>query len=178
MALLWSSQTSGVAFWSLGKTTGTPYRSVDPYDIAIAVKQVIDVPGDTYAHLKVLESTGSAEFYILDLDKRTSSPMLTDQAGFALSMSPDGQRVWAYRPGTPEFARVNLADLHPTSLTVERDVAAVYEIERLDGGRAVLAMHEAGGMSTGAVGATVLDALTPDTADSRFYGGLMLGGAR
>ncbi len=178
VALLWSNQTSGVAFWSLGKTSGTPFRSVDPHDIGIAVKQVIDVPGDTYAHLKILQSAGDAEFYVLDLDKRTSFPMLTDQSGFELSMSPDGQRVWAFRPGTPEFARIDLSDLHPTSLTVERDVAAVYDIQRLDGGRAVLAMHEAGGATTGEVGATVLDALSPDTADSSFYGGLMLGGTK
>lgn len=178
VALLWSNQTNGVAFWSLGKTTGTPFRSVDPHDIGIAVKQVINVPGDAYAHLKILQSAGDAEFYVLDLDKRTSFPMLTDQAGFKLSMSPDGQRVWAYRPGTPEFARIDLSDLHPTSLTVERDVSAVYDIQRLDGGRAVLAMHESGGPSSGALGATVLDALSPDTAHSSFYGALMLGGAR
>ena len=86
--------------------------------------------------------------------------------------------MWAYRPGTPGLARVNLSDLHPTSLTVERDVSAVYDIQRLDGGRAVLAMHQSGGAVTGALGATVLDALSPDTAHSSFYGGLMLGGAR
>lgn len=176
VALLWSDQTSGVAFWSLGKTTGTPFRSVDPYDIGIAVKQVINVPGDTYAHLKILQSTSEAEFYVLDLDKRTTYPMLTNQPGFELSMSPDGQRVWAYRPGSKDFARISLSDLHPTSLTVERDVNAVYDIERIDGGRAVLAMHQASIDSSGALGATVLDALSPDTADSSFYGGLMLGG--
>jgi hypothetical protein len=178
VALLWSDQTSGVAFWSLGKTTGTPFRSVDPYDIGIAVKQVIDVPGDSYAHLKILQSTSDAEFYVLDLDKRETYPMLTNQAGFELSMSPDGQRVWAFRPGSPDFARIDLSDLHPTSLTVERDVSAVYDIERLDGGRALLAMHESGDGMAGALGATVLDAVKPDTADSSFYGGLMLGGAR
>lgn len=178
VALLWSNSAVGVAFWSLGKTSGTPFRSVDPYDIGISVARVTNVPGDKYAHLKILESASAPEFYILDLDKRQSFPMLTNASGFTLDVSPDGERAWALRPGTPDFASITLSDLHPTSLTVERDVSAVHELARRDGGRAVLAIHAVYRDGHGALGATVLDALAPDTAKSRFYPGLMFGGLR
>jgi hypothetical protein len=54
----------------------------------------------------------------------------------------------------------------------------VHDFERADGGRAVVALHgrTAGPDGHGAVGATVLDALDPDTAKSSFYPGLLFGG--
>ena len=176
MALLWSDSTTGIAFWSLGKTSGTPFRSVDDYDIGIAVSKVKSVPGDQFAHLKILESTTASEFYVLDLDKRQSFPMLTNAGGFQLGVSPDGQRAWALRPGTPDFASIDLSNLHPTSIQVERDVAAVYDIERRDSGRAAIALHASEHGSAVSLGATVLDGLDPDTAKSRFHPGLLLGG--
>lgn len=176
VALLWSDSTTGIAFWSLGKTSGTPFRSVDDYDIGIAVSKVKSVPGDQFAHLKILESTTASEFYVLDLDKRQSFPMLTNAGGFQLGVSPDGQRAWALRPGTPDFASIDLSNLHPTSIQVERDVAAVYDIERRDSGRAAIALHTSEHGSAVSLGATVLDGLDPDTAKSRFHPGLLLGG--
>ncbi len=179
VALLWSDSTQGVAFWSLGKTSGTPFRSVDPYDIGISVKSVASVPGEQFAHLKLLESAGAPEFYVLDLNKRQSFPMLTNASGFAISVSPDGQRAWALKPGTTDFASITLQDLHPTSLEVEREVIAVHDIARRGAGRTAIALHAITGSKghTG-VGATVLDALKPDTAESKFYGGLLLGGLK
>ena len=179
IALLWSDQTNGIAFWQLGKTGSKPFRSVDPYDIGIAVSSVRNVPGEKFSHLKLLESSTASEFYVLDLDQRQSFPMLTNAAGFSLSVAPDGERAWALRPGSPEFASIRLTDLHPTSVEVERDVVAVYDILRTDGaGRAAIAIHaiDSATDSHAGVGATVLDALDPDTAESRFFGGLMLGG--
>ncbi|MBK8998821.1 MAG: hypothetical protein IPM35_24115 [Myxococcales bacterium] len=176
VALLWSDSTTGIAFWSLGKTSGTPFRSVDDYDIGIAVQSVRSVPGDKYAHLKLLQSTSASEFYVLDLDKRQSFPMLTNASGFQLGVSPDGERAWALRPGTPDFASIDLANLHPTSIQVERDVAAVYDIARRDTGRAAIALHVNEKGEALSVGATVLDALDPDTAKTRFYPGILLGG--
>lgn len=176
VALLWSDSTTGIAFWSLGKTSGTPFRSVDDYDIGIAVASVKSVPGDQYAHYKILQSASASEFYVLDLDKRQSFPMLTNASGFELSVSPDGERAWALRPGTPDFASIDLADLHPTSIEVERDTTAVYDIARRDAGRAAIALHVNEGAGSVAVGVTVLDGLDPDTAKSRFYPGIMLGG--
>ncbi|MGE0323860.1 MAG: hypothetical protein AB7S68_16230 [Polyangiaceae bacterium] len=171
VALLWGgSQTDGIAFWSLGRTTGKPYRSVDPYQIGISVTEVQDVPGDELGQRKILVGQGATEFYVLDLDARTSFPMLTNQGGFDLSVAPDGGRAWALRRGTPEFAQVNLDSLHPTSLEVQRDVSAVFDIERRDGGRSLVALH-----GSGLLGATVLDALDPDSAATRFYPALLLG---
>ncbi len=179
IALLWSDSTKSIAFWSLGTTSGTPFRSVDPYEIEISVRAVQGVPGQSFSHLKLLESTGANEFYVLDLDKRQSFPMLTDQTGYQLSVSPDGQRSWALRPGAQRFAGIDFNNLHPTSVEVERQVSGVFDIGRPDGGRTLIVLHSAssGGRAPG-VGATVLDALNPDTADSRFYGGLLLGGFR
>lgn len=181
IALLWSEQNPGIAFWQLGKTGSKPFRSVDPYDIGISVSSVKNVPGEKFSHLKILESTSASEFYVLDLDQRQSFPMITNAAGFTLTVSPDGERAWALRPGTPQFASIRLTDLHPTSVEVERDVVAVFDIARTDGaGRASIALHAADDGDDGhaGVGATVLDALDPDTADSRFFGGLMLGGLK
>lgn len=171
VALLWGgSQSDGIAFWSLGRTTGKPYRSVDAYEIGINVTAVQNVPGHEFGQRKILVGEGASEFYVLDLDARTSFPMLTNQGGFELSVSPDGGRAWALRRGTPEFAQINLSSLHPTSLEIERDVTAVYDIERRDGSRAVIALH-----SLGNLGVTVLDALDPDSAETRFYPALLLG---
>jgi len=175
VALLWSDSTTGIAFWSLGKTSGTPFRSVDPYDIGIAVSSVKSVPGTQYAHLKLLEGASASEFYVLDLDKRQSFPMLTNASGFTLALSPDGERAWALRPGTSDLASIDFQNLHPTSVQLERDVAAVYDIERRDAGRAAIALHVTETANGTSLGATVLDALDPDTAKSRFYPGIMLG---
>jgi len=176
VALLWSDSTTGIAFWSLGQTSGKPYWSVDDYDIGIAVSSVKNVPGDQYAHLKILQSTSASEFYVLDLDERQSFPMLTNASGFELGVSPDGERAWALRPGTPDFASIDLANLHPTSIQVERDVTAVFDVARRDAGRAAIALHVNEKGSAVSVGVTVLDALDPDTANSRFYPGILLGG--
>jgi hypothetical protein len=105
--------------------------------------------------------------------------MLTNASGFELSVAPDGERAWALRPGTAQFASIRLSDLHPTSVEVERDVLAVFDILRSDGaGRSAIALHATDAATDGhaGLGATVLDALDPDTAESRFFAGLMLGG--
>lgn len=176
VALLWSEQTRGIAFWSLGVTTGTPYRSVDAYDIGISVASVLDVPGTAFSNLKLLKSAGEAEFYVLDLDRRMSFPMLTTARGFDLTVAPDGGRAWATLAGGPLFAEIDLKTLHPTSLTLERDLSAVYDIARADGGRSAVAMHQASSGNGWWYAATVLDALRPDTADTAFYSALILGG--
>lgn len=177
VALLWSDATPGIAFWSLGKTSGTPYRSVDAYEIGISVSGVHSVSGEKHSHLKILESASASEFYVLDLNERQSFPMLTNQSGFVLSVAPDGERAWALRPGTSQFASIRLSDLHPTSVEVERNVVAVFDVLTRDGvGRAAIALHATDTGNSSGVGATLLDALDPDTAESRYFAGLMLGG--
>lgn len=176
VALLWSDSTPGIAFWSLGKTTGKPFRSVDDYDIGISVQSVKNVPGDLHAHLKILESPSATEFFVLDLDQRQSFPMLTEASGFELTVSPDGDRAWALRTGTEEMASIDLSNLHPTSIELERDILKVWDVERKDGGRAAIALHASDKGDHASLGATVLDALDPDTAETRFYDGLIFGG--
>src|SRR6185295_10138083 len=102
---------------------------------------VLSVPGKDFAHYKILESTRSTEFFVLDLEKRQAFPLLTNAAGFELTVAPDGQRAWALRPGSPAFASIDFTDLHPTSVELERDVLALYDIARSDRGRAAIALH-------------------------------------
>jgi len=175
VALLWSEQAAGVAFWRLGRTVDQLFRSVEALDIGISVGSVKSVPPEGLSHLKILESSGASEFYVLDLNERQSFPMLTDAPGFEVTVAPDGLRAWALEPGTPKVASIRLDDLHPTSVELERDVVAVHDVERADGGRSAIALHA---VQENALGATVLDALAPDTAKTRFYGGLLLGGLR
>jgi hypothetical protein len=176
VALLWSEQADGVAFWRLGRTTDQLFRSVEALDIGISVGSVKAVPPEGLSHLKILENPGASEFYVLDLNERQSFPMLTDAPGFEVAVAPDGQRAWALDPGTPKVASIRLDDLHPTSVELERNVVAVYDVERADGsGRSAIALHA---IRENALGATVLDATAPDTAKTRFYGGLLLGGLK
>ncbi len=172
-ALLYSSSSTAIGFWALGKTSGQPYRSLETNDIGVAVSQVLDVPGQDFQHYKLLKSTSGAQFFVLDLDLRQSFPM-DGLTSLELRVAPDGHRVWAYQPQGTNLARVSLEDLHPVSLSTERQITGLFDISRGDGlGRTAVALHAQGGL-----GATVFDALEPDTAHSRFYSGFEFGGLR
>jgi hypothetical protein len=173
VALLFSNQATAVGFWSLGKTSGQPYRSLDSQDIGVSVSQVQDVPGDTWAHYKILKGAQGGEFFVLDLNKRESYPMLALTA-LELRVAPDGQRLWAFDQGGTGLARLTFDDLHPISLTTERPISDVFDIERGDGGRSVIAVHT----DSEGLGATVFDSLAPDTAHSSFYSGFEFGGLK
>ena len=56
-------------------------------------------------------------------------------------------------------------------LPLDRPIDGVFDVARRDGGRSLVALDV-----RGAVGATVLDAVAPDTAASRSYYGLLLEG--
>ncbi len=176
VALLYSSQTRGIAFWSLGQTSGTPFRSVDANDIDLAVEEVLDVPAPN-EHLKLLSGTGASRFFVLDLEKRQTFPMLTRSPGFEANVAPDGRRIWAFHSGLGDFSSVELSDLHPTSLSVRQGVSQVHDIERADGSRAAIVLHgtdDANGETP--VAATLIDAEHPDSAETHFFGGLLLEG--
>lgn len=170
VALLYgaSGSTQGVAFWSLGETAGTPYRSVEALGITTSVSDVLSVP-EPNRELKVLESQGST-FYVLNLVNLTASPLETLGAA-SLVLSDDGKRVWAFAPGTGNLASVSLDTVHPIPLVLSRSITNVFDIARADGGRSLLAVHANGGF-----GVTVVDGLAPDTATSRVYSGLLLEG--
>lgn len=170
VAILYSDRDTAVGFWSLGKTAERAYRSLETQDIGVTVGQVLDVPGEDYSAYKLLKSQRGAQFFVLDLNRRRSFPLLALTSA-ELSVSLDGQRVWAYDEGGTELARVTFDDLHPVSLNTERSIAGVFDIQRDDGGRAAIALHLVQGEG---FGATVFDAFEPDSAHSRFFSGFQL----
>ena len=177
LALLYSPEIPGIAFWALGRASGSLSKSVEQNEIDLSVAVVRDVPGERFAHLKILQGSNSARFFVLDLVARQTFPMLTEQQGFTVNVAPDGERAWAFRPGGTEFASIDLSDLHPTSLSVSVPVSAIYDVERADGSRAALTMHGTDAASrAGTLGVTLFDAQEPDSADTRFFGGLLLEG--
>jgi hypothetical protein len=169
-ALLYGTAGSrGVAFWSLGRATGQPYRSVEVVSLAASIGSILDVPPPR-PELKVLQGSGANAFYVLDLATRTASP-LTTLAAPSLLVSRDGLRLWAFERGRSNLAQVALGDLHPVPLPIDRPIDSVFDVARRSGGRSLVALDV-----RGAVGATVLDAVAPDTAASRSYYGLLLEG--
>ncbi|HVJ90407.1 MAG TPA: hypothetical protein VM580_11445, partial [Labilithrix sp.] len=169
-ALLYGTGGSrGVAFWSLGKTLDKNYRTVEVVSLATAIARVQDVPPPR-PELKVLEGQGASGFFVLNLASRTAAP-LTTLAQPTLHVAPDGQRLWAFQRGSFALAAVTLESLHPIQLPLDRPIDSVFDVARVDGGRSLVALDSRGG-----IGATVLDALSPDTTASRSYYGLMLEG--
>ena len=118
--------------------------------------------------LKVLEGAANG-FFVLNLASRTAAPLITLQQP-QIHVAPDGQRLLAYRE---ELAEVTLDNLHPVSLPLDRPISVVYDVARPSGGRSLIALD-----LRGTVGATVLDALAPDTTASHSYYGLMLEGLK
>lgn len=169
VALLWGS-SSQIAFWSLGSTSSTPYRSVDATELGIEVAEVLDVPPPN-EHLKVLVGHGGTRFFVLDLEKRESFPLNTLGSGFDVNVSRDGLRLWVSQPGYESFSAVDLEDLHPQALYVSPAPSAIFDIEQKTGGRAAIAFHESVGWS-----ATVLNARNPDSSKTTYYPALQLEG--
>jgi hypothetical protein len=171
VALLYgSTSAAGVAFWSLGTTSATPYRSVEVVNVNGSISQVLDVAAPNQ-NLKVLQTNDATGFYVLDLDGRTAQPLGTSAAA-TLFTSPDGQRLWAYQKGGDKVALVTLADLHVSPLEgLDRTIDSAWEVSRDDGGRALIVVDVRGN-----VGVTVLDAAAPDVSNSRTASGLLLEG--
>lgn len=171
VALLWGeSSRRAVGFWSLGHTTGRPYQSVKSLSMGVDIVNVRDVPGTEHDHMKLLESAGGKEFFVLDLAAGTSSPLVASSGGFKLEIASDGSRAWAGRPGETSLAMIGLSDLDPSSVYTELPISSMFDVERTDGKRALVALHE-----SNLVSATIFDSEHPDSANSRFYGQLLLG---
>ncbi len=171
VALLWntgSGVASGVALWALGVTVGQPYRSIEVLQISDAIRDVSDVPSPN-DRLKILQTMNGGDFFVLDLVQRTAAPLHTTSAA-SLAVAPDGQRLWAFADGGTDLASIDLATLNPIPLTTNLPISAVFDVAR-PGGRALIAVH-----ARGALGATVFDALNPDTATSRWIPALLLEG--
>ena len=171
IALLWSANVTRLGLWNLGASTTTASRGLNTLEIGTGVRGVRDIPGDTHPTVKVIEGL-SGNFWVLDLASRESSPMVTNGSQVTLSFAPDGQRLWAFVPGNHELTRVNLDDLHPVTVSAQRPIQSVFDIASATGGHNALAVHQVGGT----LGVTVFNALAPDGATTRFYGGLTYGG--
>jgi hypothetical protein len=148
---------------------GESYRSVEVVGIAQPIQAAYDVPPPNQ-RLKVLSTGSQSGFYVLDLTTRTASPLSTMSAA-SLLIAPDGLRMWAYAPGSAALAAIDLATVHPVPLATDPPIASVFDVARPEGGRALVAIHTSGG-----IGATVFDALAPDTATSRRHAALLLEG--
>ncbi len=173
VALLWNGSTTsgqeGVAFWQLGQTGCQPYRSIQTIGITDVVADVMDVPAPN-ATLKVLATRNANAFYVLNLANRTAAPLVTYSSNIGLSVSPLGEQVWSYTPGGTSVFATDFAHEVPRSLLIERQVGAVFEVDRGAGADpAVIVLHDEGGL-----GATVYDAATLDDASRRLYSGLLL----
>jgi hypothetical protein len=171
VALLWGTATQ-IAFWSLGSTSATPYRSVDSTELDMAVSKVLDVPAPNQ-HLKVLVGEGATKFFVLDLKKRESFPLDTQGSGFDVKVSPDGQRLWVSQPYGNSFSAVQLGNLHPSALYVSDPMNGIFDIEAGTDGRVAVALHLDGGW-----GATVFNALSPDSVETAKFTALELGGLK
>lgn len=178
VAMLWNgggAATSGVALWTLGGAVGQPYFSVEVLGVSQPIQTVDDVTHPN-ERLKVLETANANAFFVLDLLSRTASPLRT-MSRATLTIAPDGERLWAYAQGGSDLAKLDFSNLNPVALTTDQPIAAVYDVARPppgeggDGGRSLIAIHD-----RGAVGATVFDALNPDTAPSRLVPALLLEG--
>jgi hypothetical protein len=184
-ALLWAEAQGLVGIWRLDSAIGAPYNSVETFNIDVAVGQVLDVPGPDegacagtacFAQYKIVEGSGAGDFYLLDLNQRQASLMVTNGQNLELSLSPDGERLWAFQPDGTRFAQVSFSNLHPVSLATEASIRGVFDVGRPNGGgdgaRSAIVVH----VGSDGLAATVFDALEPDGAVTKFYSGLVYGG--
>lgn len=172
VALLWSSSSPSIAFVALGVTVGKPYKSVERVTLEHPVASVIDVPAPNQ-DLKVLASSGGGSFVVLNLVARTASPLLSSVSDTQVMASEDGERLWMYSPYSTSLAVVDLASLHPQNLLLNYPVTRTFEIDRKDGGRALLALSAQGSMAV-----TLLDAESPSVESATEYLGILLGDYR
>jgi hypothetical protein len=178
IALLYG-KTNTIAFWQLGATTGTPYRSIDAYDIGINVGEVASIPN--LPDRKVLRGTSSGpaqQFYVLDLTERKSFP-LDALTILTLNLSPNGEQLWAFG-ADKGFAQLTFDPLQPASLYTEERIAFVHDFATAaaDDSRSVMALHILPSRGHTSVAATLFDGVNPSTAQTKFYSELELEGLK
>lgn len=169
VALLWSTSSPAIAFVALGSTIGKPYKSVEVRTLEQPVADVLDVPAPN-AHLKVLTSAGGTGLVVLDLLSRTTTPLLASAQDTRAFVSQDGERLWVHSETSSAIALVGLGDLHPRNLLLHQRVSRAFDLERGDGGRALLTLDVSGSMAF-----TLLDAKSPSLEASTEYLGVLLG---
>ncbi|MEP7119629.1 MAG: hypothetical protein ABJE95_01920 [Byssovorax sp.] len=172
VALLWSASSPYISFVALGSTAGKPYKSVERLQLEQPVARVINVPAPN-DRLKILAAADGRAFFVLDLIARTASPILSSAYGVQVTVSADGQRSWLLAPGGSDLAALSLFNLHPQNFTLGSPLQDAFEVSRLGGGRALIAVH-----SDGDLGLTVLDGEHPSLETAVQYRGLLLGSLR
>lgn len=180
IALLYGATTNTIAFWQLGVTVGTPYRSIDAYDLGISVDQVLDVPtGESaeFASRKILAGQNARQFYVLDLPTRKSFPLDT-LSNLTLNLSPNGQQLWAFQARATGFAQLTFDPLQPASLYTEEPIAFVHDFatRRGQNERTALALHFLADRGRASLAATLFDGNEPRTDETKFYSALELRG--
>lgn len=181
IALLYGDSTNTIAFWRLGATTGTPYRSIDLYDLGIKVAQVFDIPGSEFADRKILSgsSTGSTQqFYVLDLAERKSFP-LDVLTNLTLNLSPNGKQLWAFGK-QHGFAQLTFDPLQPSSLYTQENIELVHDIATARGEteRTAVVLHVLPSHGHSVLAATLFDGLEPSTAQTKFFTNIELMGIK
>lgn len=172
IALLWSDRATTVALWNLGEATATARRGLSTLEVGSGISQVLDVPGEAFRTYKVLRSV-TGDFFVLDLAANRSSPMSTNGLNFSIKLSPDGQRIWAYATDGTEFSSIDLGSLSRIKLGVDRPISGLFDIGRANSdGRSAIVLHQ----RESEFGVTLLDALRPDSTETRFYSGLVYEG--
>jgi hypothetical protein len=180
---LYGDATNTIAFWRLGITTGTPYHSIEAYDIGIKVGLVFDIPNkqsDKFADRKILSGTSTGttqQFYVLDLTQQKSFP-LDVLKNLTLNLSPNGEQLWAF--GTDKgFAQLTFDPLQPASLYTQKPISFVHDFATGQGDeRSALALHVMPMGTHSSVAVTLFDGLKPNTALTKFYAGLELEGVK
>lgn len=169
VALLWSGSSANIAFVELGVTVGKPYKSVEPLELAQPVSAVLDVPAPN-SHLKILAAPDGRSFVVLNLLSRTAAPILASEGGTRVASAPDGARAWMFALSSSSVALLDLESLHPKNIVLSYPIQEVFDVERRDGGRALIAVHP-----LGALGLTVLDARSPSLETAIEYIAVLVG---
>jgi hypothetical protein len=188
--MLWASNggAASVALWDLGAVPTAAQadidtiKSVETITLDGPVTSVTDILNPSFQNLKILQTT-SRSLYVLNLEKHEARPLLAPGAtavNVVLGLKDD--RAWAYEPNQPHFGKIRLSDAHTDDVMFDQPVDRLLEVERSDGGRAVLTLHglasstQVGNRGTyaGTVGVTVFDAEAPDVPTSRRYTSVLL----
>ncbi|MGH7437336.1 MAG: hypothetical protein ACRENE_16790 [Polyangiaceae bacterium] len=186
VALLWQKSASnfggssaGVALWTLDFAAGQSYRSVEVLTVTDPISSVVDVPPKGALKLLTTPPGSTHSLYVLDLARRTPSPIDTMSTP-SVSVSPDGGRFWVF--GGTNLASIDLGMLNPTPLKTSNDISSVFDVSASTDPtcdlstatnaacpRTLVALH-----ATGTFGATLFDALAPTASSPHEEVGLLL----
>jgi hypothetical protein len=167
VALLWSTSSPEIALVALGSTVGKPYKAVERITLEAPIVRVTDVPAPNQ-RIKLLQGYGV--LYALDLADRTASPLLERDPSSSVLPAPDGQRCWIYAGSQPSLAALDLSSLHPKNLALASPVVGAVDVERKNGGRALLALRSSQNLDL-----TIVDGLAPSLETAVDYPSILLG---